>query len=278
MPRGVTVTDQANMERRLWQPLEALPQAVFDMSQPGTVTVVAGAVSAMTDTTGRYTVTQGTSTNRPAYAATGLNGLPIATGDSTDRLVSTSNTGLLNNVSGYSLYLVGRATSNSVNVSRRILYVSTPTATSPRVAILTSTAGTGISTQTRRLDADANATVTSSLTSNFSEHRTTAFRAELLTTSNNLTIRENGTQTGIGSRTGSGSSSSATNPNTLTLLGDSGTSAANYAFGVMAIYGEAHPLWLQDKLEGVNARRWGLTGSLAIGHPFRDRPPLRGAS
>lgn len=279
MPRATTVSDQANLERRLWDLLEARPQAIFDMSRPATVTVVSGAVSTLTDATGRYSVTQATSADRPTYTQNAQNGQPVATGNGTgQRLASTTNTGLLNNVPGVTLYVIGRATADTVSASRRLITISTTSASSTRLFLGSSAAGTGYQAAFRRLDADAAFLLDSGTTTGFSQYRTTSVRFDALTTTNNVTINENGTQSAIGTRTGTAANTSATNPANMTILGDgaSATATGPFAFGAAAVFHEAHPLWLRQKAEGRMAHNWAMEEGLAVGHPCRSRPPLLG--
>lgn len=278
MPLATTVTDQANLERRLWDLREALPQVVFDMSRPATVTVVAGAVSTLADVTGRYSVAQATSGDRPTYTPDAQNGLPVATGNGTGRrLTSASNAGVLNNVPGYTLYAVGRANADSVASGRSLLSISN-TGTGNRAAFTTSGLGTGYGAAFRRLDGDGAFSLNSSNTTNLSQYRTVAMRLDALSISNNATLIENGAQTAIGTRSGSASNTSATNPLSMLILADatSSTNTGPFAFAAAAIFHEAHPVWLRQKAEGRMAHSWGLAGSLAIGHACRSRPPLLG--
>lgn len=278
MPRGTTLTDQANIERRLWDLLDAQPQAVLDMARPETVTVVSGAVSSFADTTGRYIVTQSTSANRPTYTTNALNGKPVATGNGSGmRLTTAATTGLLNNAPGVTMYVIARATADTIATSRSLVFITSGTGPARLSLASTQAAGTGYSSLIRRLDADTSLILASGLTSGFSEFRTVAIRFDALSTTNNATISENGVNTATGTRSGSAGNISATNPTLFAILGDSGSANTGpYAFAAGAIYHAAHPPWLQQKIEGNMAQARGIANSLVLGHPYQFRPVLRG--
>jgi hypothetical protein len=103
-------------------------------------------------------------------------------------------------------------------------------------------------------------------------------RFDALSTSNNVTLNENGVQTGIGTRTGSAGNTNATNPAGMVIFGDlvSTTATGSFVFAAAAVFHAAHANWLQQKVEGHMAHDWRLAGDLSIAHAYRSRPPLLG--
>jgi len=81
--------------------------AWFDMQDAGSFTVAAGEVSAITNKVSSVSWTE--ATNRPAYAATGLNSLPCMDFDGTnDQIIDTEAAvfGALTNAAAYTLFYV----------------------------------------------------------------------------------------------------------------------------------------------------------------------------
>ena len=84
MPRGVTIPDQAEIERRLWSPIVLSPALWLDAADSSTITIATG-VSEWRDKSGNNRhFTQSTPANQPAYNRNGINGLGSISYDPTN--------------------------------------------------------------------------------------------------------------------------------------------------------------------------------------------------
>jgi hypothetical protein len=247
----------------VWNPSMISTALWLDAADASTVTASSGLVDEWRDKSGNARHATGTTTTRPAYASTTLNGKNTFTFDGTDdRLVISAvsmHTGL------YSVFAVARAaTANtllmvcsqdrSTNVaSRNGQYIRTNSATPETITF--DNAGSAFT-----------ATATSTVTNwnSYSSIRESAL----------ITLFANG-NTGTGVAV-TGTAASNANPMTIGSRESTANTFNNHWNGDMAeiiFLGSAATTDTRQRIEGYLAHKWGLTASLPADHPFKTVGP-----
>jgi len=246
-----------------WSPSQITTALWLDAADASTVTAPSGFVDEWRDKSGNARHASGTTTTRPVYGSTTLNGKITLTFDGTDdRLVTsavTLHTGL------YSVFAVARAaTANTFlvvcsqdqstgNETRNGQYIRTNSATPETVAF-----NNGGSAFT--------ATATSTVTNwNFYS----AIRESAL-----ITLYANG-NTGTGVAV-TGTAASYANPMTIGSRESTVGTFANPWNGEIAeiiFLGSVATIDTRQRIEGYLAHKWGLTANLPSIHPFKVNPP-----
>lgn len=148
-----------------FSPLNLSPALWLDAADASTVTSSGSplTVSEIRDKSGNgYDFTQATSANQPEYVSAGLNGKDVLRFDGNDNL-SVGATDLARNVSGVTIYLVAKFTSNPT--SRKILFrISRPDLDFARTDLVVGETSQKARYGGRTLDADSFQTITGSTT------------------------------------------------------------------------------------------------------------------
>ena len=122
------------------------------------------AVSSWTDKSGNSrTLSQATGVSQPLMqtGGNGINGLPAVLFDgSNDGMKATATTGLLNNVSGATIWWIGKNIDTGTGIDRHAMFISTPTSGTGRAYVRLAVTTRKLAVGGRRLDADAAVTDT----------------------------------------------------------------------------------------------------------------------
>ena len=247
-----------------WDPSLISTALWLDAADASTVTASSGLVDEWRDKSGNARHASGTTTARPAYASTTLNGKNTLTFDgSNDRLVTSAvslHTGL------YSVFAVARAATASTilmvcsqdqstsSSTRNGQYICTNSATPESIAF--DNAGSAFT-----------ATATSTVT-NWNSY--SAIRESAL-----ITLFANGnTGTGVAI---TGTAASNANPMTIGSRESNAGTFNNHWNGDIAeiiFLASAATTGTRQRIEGYLAHKWGLTASLPAGHPYKANSPV----
>jgi hypothetical protein len=241
-----------------WTPAQITTALWLDAADAATITTISGAVSQWDDKSGNSrNVSQSTASFRPTYPSNILNGLPAVRFDGTDDRLQTASAFFTTRA--LAMYVVARnrnLTGDSTlagqelatNNNRYIFFTSSSTAN--RIMLL--------------LCDSSSTTLSGTPTSSF-------YIYEYEQSGSIVSLRANGdTAT-------TNSSQSTTNlASTPLVFGAQRTDGGG--FGAVDI-GEVVCLPSQpsdavrQRVEGYLAHKWGLTGNLPAGHPYKTSPP-----
>lgn len=246
-----------------WTPALISTALWLDAADASTLTTSSGLVDQWRDKSGNARHANGTTTTRPAYASTTLNGKNTLTFDGTDDRLVTSAVSLHTGL--YSVFAVARAaTSNTFlvvcsqdqstsNAARNGQYIRTNSATPETVSFNNS--GTAFV-----------ATATSTVT-NWNSY--SAIRESAL-----ITLFANGNAgTGVAI---TGTAASNANPMTIGARESTANTFNNHWNGDMAeiiFLGSVATTDTRQRIEGYLAHKWGLTANLPSNHPYKVNPP-----
>jgi len=246
-----------------WDPSLITTALWLDAADTGTVTASSSLVDEWRDKSGNARHASGTTTTRPAYASTTLNGKNTLTFDGTDDRLVTSGVSLHTGL--YSVFAVARAaTANTIiiacsqdrgttNPSRNGQYIRTNNATPETVAF--NNAGSAFV-----------ATSTSTVTdwNSYSAIRESAL----------ITLFANGNAgTGVAV---TGTAASNANPMIIGSRESPAGTFNNHWNGDMAeiiFLGSVATTDTRQRIEGYLAHKWGLTADLPNDHPYKVNPP-----
>jgi hypothetical protein len=246
-----------------WDPSLISTALWLDAADTGTVTASSGLVDEWRDKSGNARHATGTTTTRPAYASTTLNGKNTLTFDGTDDRLFTSAVSLHTGL--YSVFAVARAATantilmvcsqdqNTSNASRNSQYIRTNSATPEAVTF--NNAGSAFA-----------ATATSTVT-NWNSY--SAIRESAL-----ITLFANG-NTGTGAAV-TGTAASNANPMTIGSRESAANTFNNHWNGDMAeiiFLGSVATTDTRQRIEGYLAHKWGLTANLPSNHPYKVNVP-----
>jgi hypothetical protein len=248
----------------LWSPSALSPLAWYDAQTESTLTKASNLVSQWNDRgTNGNNLTQATSDSRPSYSATGLNSLPAVTSDG-NKLMSRNMTGIGSLTDKLAVFAAASVSSTGVGplASWRDLLGGDDDADPLNAQLIASNSG----------DADVFA------------YRNNAFRGTKAVTydtahimgsvfdGTNHTMYIDGVAGTAVASTGNFSTETFTN---LAVLGN-GNATPSYWHGALGemivVIGEVTTANRQ-RIEGYLAHRWGLTGSLDAGHPYKTSAP-----
>ena len=246
-----------------WTPALISTALWLDAADTNTVTTSSGFVDQWRDKSGNARHASGTTTTRPVYASTTLNGKNTLTFDGTnDRLITSAvslHTGL------YSVFAVARAATTNTflvvcsqdqstsSATRNGQYIRTNSATPESVTFNNS--GTAFV-----------ATATSTVT-NWNSY--CAIRESAL-----ITLFANG-NTGTGASI-TGTAASNANPLTIGARESNPNTFNNHWNGNIAeiiFLGSVASTDTRQRIEGYLAHKWGLTANLPANHPYKVNPP-----
>jgi hypothetical protein len=279
MPRGTSLLDEAQLQRRLWTPNTVRPRLWFDAGDIATISNATG-VSEWRDKSGMgLHLSQSVAADQPLYVANGQNGLSVIRNVSADAL-ARSSVPIFNNVGQGWIFLVVRwpTAADATNGLPLVLFLSAAGTTK---AVITAFPANGTNTLAiggRRLDTDSFQGVTTSTTRASVQNRFIIQTAHFDWAAAQANHWTNGTQdltagafqtAGNTSPTDS-SSISAFGSASFSLFTPNGTEIAEFL-----VFENDLPANRQV-IEGYLAWKWGLTANLPAAHPFKNRPPLIG--
>jgi hypothetical protein len=239
----------------LWTPAQITTAMWLDAQDAATITTISGAVSQWNDKSGNARhVTQSTASQRPAYSATGLNGLPALQFDGSDDFLGSS----------YSLdvpFVIAAVWQNS-GTAQNVRAAVGSANQRPALGILNaSPAVDSVALWTPNVDRGAyiNNTVSTSAQVVYSGAPSTSRLS--------WGIAVNGSSTGqVNESIGSMSATLGT-----VKIGWSGN-ASEYWNGLVSEVLIA-PSATQSIVEGYLAWKWGLAANLPAGHPYKSAAP-----
>jgi hypothetical protein len=254
-----------------WTPAAITTAWWLDADDSATITQSGGLVSQWNDKSGNAIhVSQATSGSRPTISAAALNGNDVLTFDGGDRLFTDTDSNLLRNV-GSALSAVVRKISGT-GTTQVMFDVSTATDTNTRYQMYTlNTAKSGLGGRTT----DAGGTTFINSTNNAS---TTSYQIQVGAidyTNSNGDQYIDGTQDGTTTTFNTDGSTSNTVASRC-CVGATLTDTLRLSTGgiaeIVIVHGDIST-GTRQKLEGYLAHKWGLTGSLPGGHPYKTNAP-----
>jgi len=215
--------------------------------------------------------------NRPTYITNAQNSLPIVRFSGSNHL-SLGSRDLFRNVGGGTIYAV---TKDAAITTLSVVFIGSTPSGGFRLGLQSGGGGSGNNDKFRavgrRLDADSarGAASTQTVTTNW-----TIFGGVADWTGSVLTLYVNAEVDGQDTSFHSGGNTSNTATNfAATCIGAIDTNNSNAFNGDIAeilVVHEALSTGDRQKLEGYLAHKWGLTGNLPAGHPYKSAAPTVG--
>lgn len=229
----------------------------YDADDASSVTLVGSNVSQWNDKSGNaQNASQATSGNRPAYVTNVLNGRACLRFDGTNDEFTTTHS--FNGYTSFSIFAVAKATSDAL--SQSIVRHQ-----SGGNYMVFPWSGGGVGTPRVILSWDG-ATTTVNNTGSFTAASIVAF---LRSSGSTNIARLNGTQQN--SRVANSTAFSVTG--NTTICGNVGSECFGGDVHEIIVATGAMSSTDRDKTEGYLAWKWGLTGSLPAGHPYKSSSP-----
>jgi hypothetical protein len=268
MPRGVSLVDEATLQRRLWTPALARPAVWLDAADLSTITIATG-VSEWRDKSGNGAhATQATAANQPAYSQTGFFGLPGITFDGSNDQLNISTTRMQNTTHGVYWVFIRRGAGSTGDTYK------------PSVGILTGGADRGALHYIKN---------SNNLGASYPYYGGPSLFAYDLgggTVYNNtdaqvMAFQNNVTGWGVW-RNGAleGTTNGISAPDTTNLGFSLASQIAPFRISNITITEfiliEASGTQLRLVIEGYLAWKWRFVANLLASHPFKNRPPLIG--
>jgi hypothetical protein len=251
-----------NSPRQPWSPSALSPLAWYDAQTESTLTKASNLVSQWNDRgTNGNNLTQATSGSRPSYSATGLNSLPAVT-SAGDKLMSRNMTGIGSLTDKLAVFAAASVASTGVGplASWRDVLGGDDDADSLHAQFMA-----------RGTD-DVYAVRNNSIRSRRAVTYDTAHIMGSVFDGTNHTMWIDGVAGTAVASTGNFSADTFTN---LAILGNFNSSASYWhgALGEMIVVIGEVTTANRQRIEGYLAHRWGLTGSLDAGHPYKTSAP-----
>jgi hypothetical protein len=279
MPRGTSLLDEAQLQRRLWTPALLRPALWIDAADLSTISTATG-VSELRDKSGRgLHLSQAVAADQPLYVANRQNELSVIRNVSADTL-SRSSVPIFNNVGQGWIFLVVRwptaadGTTNAPavffgtnNNLTRVLITAFPTNGTNTLAI-----------GGRRLDADGFQVVNTSTTRASVQDRFIIQTAHINWAAAQANHWTNGTQDLTAGAFLTAGNTSPTDSFSIAAFGIVpilNFTPNNTEIAEFLVFENNLPANRQV-IEGYLAWKWGLTANLPAAHPFKNRPPLIG--
>lgn len=261
-----------------WTPASLTVPPSLWLDDQSAVTDVSGLASQWNDRSSNgWHATQGTSGNRPTIVASALNGHRVLRADGNDALsLPIGSRSLFRNVTSGWIFCVANKTGSDVGATSRRVIVWTNNSTSARFGLYWDDATSGAQNRlvigARRLDAGAY---------NRLESTTTSVGAWVMAlaavdwSARTINLYINGSLDGTvtGAFDASGATSNSTSAD-VSLYASPSISAPWVGDNAAALAGVTIPGSGDiDRLFGYYAHRYGLTGNLPGGHPYKTTPP-----
>lgn len=251
--------------RSTFTPLSLSPALWLDAADSSTITIATG-VSQWNDKSGNgRNVSQATPAAQPALNANALNGLPVVAFDAVNDTLFNTSAALLRNLSGATVFMVGRKATSPTSGFQLYITVSTGGA---RTSFLYNSGGsTGLIIGARRTSTDT--TQTAGITTYTSDFQIQVGRYDYIGA--NLQLWLNGT---LNDQRVFQTSGVTDNDAGALYLGSTGSgSFVNAQIGEVLIYYSALSTNDRQIVEGYLAWKWGLQASLPVGHPYKIIDP-----
>jgi hypothetical protein len=253
-----------------WTPAQITTDLWLDAADAATITTVSGAVSQWNDKSGNgRNATQATATSRPAYTTAGLNGLNVITFDGSDDFMDVVTT-LFRGIGNFQLHWVfARLGSGSGADGYR-----------PEVSSLSAS---GIDNGAFHYVKNANNLgasypfyfSASPIWNNYDLSSGTAYannQASLLSFTagaSSWSVFRGGTLEGTAGRGGTVGNDN----NGIRIAQQAVTLRTSNIYMAELVMTLSDSTVTRQLIEGYLAHRWGLTGSLPAGHPYKTSPP-----
>ena len=266
-----------------WTPANITTALWLDASDASTVTTVSGAVSQWNDKSGNARhATQGTAANRPTYTSAGQNGLNVLTLDGSNDSMALGSNLALGTAHTVVIAAKNSATITTATSGQMLLSGGSYVDSSTSEWLFGAGSLTGNLTDERLFslvvaDFGGNAEVFGRGKTNADVSGGLIVSESFTTAGNAFTGRLNGSADYAAASSAGGFSSTSTRYPTFTRgIGYRFSNAANYWNGqVWEIVLATSELSLSniERIEGYLAHKWGLTGSLPAGHPYKTTAP-----
>jgi hypothetical protein len=267
----------------LWTPAQITTALWLDAGDSSTVTTVSGAVSQWNDKSGNSrNATQGTAGSRPTYTTAGQNGLNVLTFDgSNDSLALASDLSLGTAHTIFAVVKPSATITSSTSVQAIASGGSFSNSTTSEFLFVAGSV-TGNLTDERLsslvvADSGSGAQVYGYGKTNADVSGAFILGSAFTTSSNQFTGRLNGSaDLATVSSPGGYSSTSTRYPTFLRGIGYRYSNAAQFwngQYDELIVVPSYASLATIEQLEGYLAHKWGLTGNLPAGHPYKSAPP-----
>jgi hypothetical protein len=278
MPRFSSIYQRAKHQRALLLPPELQPGLWLDAADMSTVIAPSG-VSEWRDKSGfgRH-IYQSTVGNRPSYRQNGLNGLPVIAFTHGDHSYSQSMTQSVTfppflGVSAFSVFSVVNRRLNDGNKGGYLSYALGGIT----VDILFAMNGT---TTLYQIGNGSDGSGTQSAFGKFNQYlvNTMIFNGSQTGNANRMRVWDSGNPNtfSFGAYTVPASTSSNTNNRLIVGSYTSADWSMDGEIGEIIVLPYAASERQRQQIDGYLAWKWGIRGTLAASHPFRNRPPLIG--
>lgn len=246
----------------LWTPAQITTALWLDASDSATVTTVSGAVSEWRDKSGNNLhISQSVAANRPIYTSNALAGKPVLSFDGVNDTLERS-TGLdgLSSVTILSVFRINSGSNDDIPLA-----VGTATSSTAR-GFYRSAGGSAIVAAGYAND------FISTLQWDLGNYHVFGFMNPQLATPNNFKVDRDGDEQ---SGTGSGGNLLPTTAGFAvgSIRGVSPTHCTNMDIAEVIVLASAALTGTWQQMQGYLAHKWGLTGSLPAGHPYKSAPP-----
>jgi hypothetical protein len=289
MPRGVSISDEAELQKRLWSPAIIRPALWLDANDLSTISVATG-ISQWRDKSGNGRhVSQATGGTQPTFTRNGLNGLPVLSFNGSQYLTSISATSVwnfLHNTNGSSVFavwkagnvanpntlygLLGTTAVASANIGLALIYDDRLSSSRNDRVICTIERGVGGGSTATNLSLDnAHPSNTPVILSHIGDpNNATAANRSFIRVNNGAVIQLNTSLL----------SPSASNASFTLQIGACGNNQIPMVgyIAEIVVFNSIVNDRVRQQVEGYLANKWGLRNSLVASHPFLNRPPLIG--
>jgi hypothetical protein len=255
-----------------WTPAQITTSLWLDAADAATVTTVSGAVSQWNDKSGNgRNATQATATSRPAYTTAGLNGLNVITFDGSDDFMDVVTT-LFRGIGNFQLHWVfarlgsGSEDSGGAGYRPDISSLSVSGVDSGAFHYIKNTSNVGASYPFFNSSPSwANYDITSGTAYVNNQASLLSFTAG----SSAWSVFRDGTQEGAASRGGAVSNDN----NGIRIAQQASPPRTSNIYMAELVMTLSDSTVTRQQIEGYLAHKWGLTGSLPAGHPYKTTPP-----
>lgn len=249
------------------------PSTLFDASTGGSLVVGAGNVKRIEDKSGNNIHLSQVGISAPSRVLATINGYDTIKAYDGQHVLAKMDTNVLRNSSRGLIFSVIRASTS--NFTNRMPF-SVQVDSSADTRLVQNRNLNVYRASGRRLDTDSSEQITSNTThdNNWTIVVVSADWANRI-----LTLRENGLETATSTtfQTAGSTSDSTSIVSLLGITASTGTVGANSNFTFRGDFAEGviieNDLSSIELLEGYAAHKYGLTGSLPIGHPYKTTSP-----
>ena len=256
---------------RPWTPADITTALWLDASDASTVTTVSGAVSQWNDKSGNARhLTQGTAANRPAYQATGLNGLPTLQFDGFNDFLA--NTSYSFGASAYTFYCVVQYSGGAGTLGQLFMASPSPSNTTLATELSILNAVSGYKTLSQKSSALIGASVGADVASLTGARIIGAGYDGTGTATTDHLISYDGSDLTV-QISGSFGYASPEAGFSIGLRPIQGSVALNGLMSEAVFASSFLSISNRQRIEGYLAHKWGLAGNLPAGHPYKTSAP-----